>query len=112
MAQGHGSIDSEPSVAPDRVLPMNEQSIFEAMLAIDEPTERSAFLDRACAGAAALRAQVEKLLQEHERSSGATDRPARSLPSPSPLSMPGRGAGVREQATPGQLADTIDDTPA
>lgn len=54
---------------------MNEQSIFDAVLAIDDPTQRSAYLDRACAGAVGLRATVEELLKKHEQTSAATDTP-------------------------------------
>ena len=41
---------------------MSERSLFLAALEYDEPAERSAYLERACAGEPALRAEVEKLL--------------------------------------------------
>src|SRR5262245_44091020 len=46
---------------------MTERTIFLAALDITDPAERAAYLDRACAGDAALRRQVETLLAAHER---------------------------------------------
>jgi WD40 repeat protein/serine/threonine protein kinase len=45
---------------------MSERTIFLEALDLGDPAERSAYLDRACAGDAALRAQVEQLLRAHE----------------------------------------------
>jgi serine/threonine protein kinase/WD40 repeat protein len=58
---------------------MSESSIFLAVLEIDDPAERSAFLDRACAGDSALRTQVEQLLMAHEAPGRFMDRPAVAL---------------------------------
>jgi serine/threonine protein kinase/WD40 repeat protein len=55
---------------------MSERTVFLAALDIDDAAERSAYLDRACAGDPALRAQVEQLLAEHERPGIFMDRPA------------------------------------
>jgi hypothetical protein len=55
---------------------MTERSVFLAALEYDDPAERAAYLDRACAGEPALRAQVEHLLAAHERSGHFMDRPA------------------------------------
>src|SRR5262245_23268203 len=44
---------------------MQERSIFLDALEKDDPTERAAFLDEACAGDLALRQRVEALLQSH-----------------------------------------------
>jgi serine/threonine protein kinase/tetratricopeptide (TPR) repeat protein len=55
---------------------MTERSIFLALLEIDDPAERSLYLDRACAGDAALRWQVEQLLKAHEDPARFMDRPA------------------------------------
>src|SRR4051794_30128471 len=46
---------------------MTEQSVFLAALEDDDPAERSAYLDRACVGEPAVRAQVEQLLTAHEQ---------------------------------------------
>jgi len=45
---------------------MNERSIFMAALERDTPRERSAYLNEACGGDAALRQRVEALLVSHE----------------------------------------------
>src|SRR5262245_42955679 len=48
---------------------MNEDSIFLEALEKDTAEARAAFLDQACAGNAALRDSVERLLRAHERAS-------------------------------------------
>src|SRR5262245_38210824 len=45
---------------------MSERSLFLAALEITDPNERSAYLDRACAGDAALRQRLEGLLRAHQ----------------------------------------------
>src|SRR5258708_1861590 len=57
---------------------MNERSLFLAALETD-PSERSAYLDRACAGDVALRGQVEQLLRAHQEPGPFMERPARAL---------------------------------
>lgn len=49
---------------------MNERNIFMEALDRETPTERSNYLDTACAGDAALRQRIEALLQSHERAGG------------------------------------------
>src|SRR5262245_12319745 len=46
---------------------MNERSLFIAALEKDDPAERAAFLEQACAGNARLQQRLERLLQAHER---------------------------------------------
>src|SRR5262245_6717842 len=46
---------------------MTERSIFLAMLELDDPEARAAYLNQACAGDPALRAQVEQLLEAHQQ---------------------------------------------
>jgi serine/threonine protein kinase/Flp pilus assembly protein TadD len=58
---------------------MNERSLFLAALGIADPAERSAFLDRASGGDAALRAQVEQLLNAHQASGVFMQHPAIAL---------------------------------
>jgi len=58
---------------------MTEHSIFLALLEIDDPSQRLAYLDRACAGDPALRGQVEQLLKAHEEPGRFMDRPAAAL---------------------------------
>ena len=57
---------------------MNEEQIFHDVLAQD-PADRSAYLDRACAGNSALRAAVEALLRANEGASGFLSHPAPGL---------------------------------
>src|SRR5262245_12468541 len=53
---------------------MNERSIFLEALDQADPTQRSAFLDLACAGDAALRQRVEALLKSHAEPGGFLDK--------------------------------------
>src|SRR5262245_30751335 len=46
---------------------MNEREIFIAALQIKNSAERASFLNNACGQDAALRAQIDGLLQAHER---------------------------------------------
>jgi serine/threonine protein kinase/tetratricopeptide (TPR) repeat protein len=46
---------------------MYEQSIFIEALEKENPDERAAFLDRVCAGDAALRQRLDRLLQRHQQ---------------------------------------------
>src|SRR5262249_59992193 len=68
-----------PAKRPQEFRAMTERSLFLAALEIDDPAERSAFLDRACAGDPALRAQVEQLLQAHQEPGRFMERPAPAL---------------------------------
>src|SRR5262249_36858792 len=56
--------------------PMSEREIFFQALDRDDPAERAAYLDEACAGDAALRQQIEALLQSHAKAGDFLDRPA------------------------------------
>jgi WD40 repeat protein len=55
---------------------MSEREIFFQALDRDDPAERAAYLDEACAGDAALRQQIEALLQSHAKAGDFLDRPA------------------------------------
>src|SRR3954466_3848125 len=55
---------------------MNDETLFAAALEKRSPTERSAFLDEACAGDPALRQRVEALLRTHEKVGDFLERPA------------------------------------
>src|SRR5262249_36139093 len=61
------------------LLAMSERTIFLAVLDIADPAERSAYLDQACAGDLALRAQVEQLLKAHQEPGPFMERPAPAL---------------------------------
>src|SRR5574341_1052840 len=69
---------------------MQEQSIFTEALEKKDPAERAAFLDQACAGNAALRQRIERLLQRHHQGGSFLDSLAAELP----LSLGGEGQGA------------------
>ncbi|HEY7154593.1 MAG TPA: protein kinase [Gemmataceae bacterium] len=58
---------------------MSERSLFLAVLDIKDPSERLAYLERACAGEPALRAQVEQLLKAHQEVGSFMEHPAADL---------------------------------
>jgi tetratricopeptide (TPR) repeat protein/serine/threonine protein kinase len=49
---------------------MQEETIFIEALEKEDPAERAAFLDRACAGDRVLRLRIERLLDRHRQSDG------------------------------------------
>jgi serine/threonine protein kinase/tetratricopeptide (TPR) repeat protein len=55
---------------------MNEETLFIEAMEIRDAAEQAAYLDRACAGDAVVRARVERLLDEHRRAGSFLDRPA------------------------------------
>src|SRR6266496_4084304 len=55
---------------------MQEQTIFIEALEKEDPAERAAFLDRACAGDAALRQRLERLLQRHQQAVSFLEAPS------------------------------------
>src|SRR5262249_2501733 len=72
---------------------MSEEEVFHEALGLAGPQERSAYLDRACAGDPGLRAQVEALLQAHaQASSFLAGPPAGLAPAPEASSPPGRSS--------------------
>jgi hypothetical protein len=78
------------------------RSIFLPVREIDDPAQRSAYLDRACAGDPALRAQVEQPLKAHRTPAPSWrvsfNRPVRYCrqASPSPARhRPGAGSARR-----------------
>jgi eukaryotic-like serine/threonine-protein kinase len=58
---------------------MTERSLFLALLDIEDPAQRRAYLDRASAGDPALRAQVEELLKAHQEPGDFLEHPAPRL---------------------------------
>jgi serine/threonine protein kinase/Tfp pilus assembly protein PilF len=54
---------------------MNEESLFIEAMEIQDAAERVGYLDRACAGNAALRARLERLLDEHRRAGSFLGQP-------------------------------------
>jgi len=49
------------------------ETLFEAALELNDPTERAAFLERECAGDLPLRARLERLLSAHGPAKGFFD---------------------------------------
>src|SRR4051794_7652744 len=56
--------------------PPRPMAIFNEALDLTSPSERAAYLDRACAGDPALRARVEALLAVHDRAVDFLESPA------------------------------------
>ena len=54
---------------------VSEKSLFLSAIEIDSVAERKAFLEKTCRGNDELRAEVENLLAEHERSTSLLDAP-------------------------------------
>jgi eukaryotic-like serine/threonine-protein kinase len=78
--------------------PPSERSVFEGALEQPSPQARAAYLERACAGDAALRREVEALLAAHDRlnslAAGAGDHgPAPTLAEPAAPLCPGAALG-------------------
>src|SRR5262245_25934350 len=79
---------------------MNEEEIFHEALARSGAEERSAYLEQACAGDAALRASVEALLRANVGATGFLDQPAPAADPSSPeASWEGDGQKLRGLAT-------------
>ena len=55
---------------------MSERELFLAALDLRDPRARALYLDRACAGDAALRAKIEALLKSHEEAGRFLEEPA------------------------------------
>src|SRR5262249_56099184 len=55
---------------------MTERDVFIAALQKDDPAQRQAYLDEACAGQPGLRRQVEHLLRLHEGAGSFLEEPA------------------------------------
>jgi eukaryotic-like serine/threonine-protein kinase len=55
---------------------MNEETLFAAALEKSTPSDRHAFLEKACAGDVALRRRLERLLAAHLETFGILDEPA------------------------------------
>ena len=72
---------------------MQEQTIFIEALEKEDPAERTAFLDRACAGDPALRQRVERLLLRHGQGDSFLEQPAATLDQPAGAESPGTVIG-------------------
>ena len=61
---------------------MNELDLFAAVIAIAEPGERAALLERECAGRPDLRNRIDQLVSAHFKSNALLDVPATDQTSP------------------------------
>src|SRR6516225_8096501 len=75
---------------------MTERDVFIAALQQDDPAQRRAYLDAACAGRPDLRRQVEQLLRLHEGAGSFLEQPAAEAPATGPLQE------AAEQTSPGE----------
>src|SRR5581483_767371 len=71
-------MDTQPASTARRST-MSERDIFDAALAIDDLAERTAYLDRVCAGDARLRKHIEGLLSVHSQVGSFLEQPAAAL---------------------------------
>lgn len=69
-----------------------DDDIFNEVLDLP-PSERSAYLDRVCAGDPARRARIEALLATHEAAAGFLEKPLTSWPAPATEEKPGMQIG-------------------
>jgi serine/threonine protein kinase/tetratricopeptide (TPR) repeat protein len=82
---------------------MHERDLFMAALQIEDAAARSAYLDRACAGDAALRRRVEALLAALEQAGSFLQQPAGELRATSDFSHPGPLSGGNPAEGPGTV---------
>ena len=68
---------------------MSERDIFIAALQKDDPAQRRAYLDEACAGQPVLREQVEGLLRLHANAGSFLEQPAAAAGATSDEVAPG-----------------------
>jgi WD40 repeat protein/serine/threonine protein kinase/Flp pilus assembly protein TadD len=80
---------------------MTERDIFIAALQKEDPAERRAYLDEACAGRPELRQQVEHLLRLHEAAGSFLDRPAAGPAATGPFEA------AAAQAPPSEAAGAV-----
>jgi WD40 repeat protein/serine/threonine protein kinase len=73
---------------------MDEHELFAAALEIQDPEERSAYLDRACGGDAVLRGRVESLLKAYERVGSFLAGPPVAGPATLEVPRPTEGPGT------------------
>ena len=71
---------------------MTERELFIAALQKEDPAERQAYLDEACARQPELRQELENLLQLHEGAGSFLEEPAAESATTRPCSTPGRPA--------------------
>ena len=83
---------------------MSERAIFCEALDLDDPAERAAFLDKACAGDTALRQRIEALLRYHASAGDFLAMPAAQQLAAG-ADTPARDAGATGNQTPPRPPD-------
>src|SRR5262245_51968698 len=71
---------------------MTEREVFIAAVQMEDPVQRRAFLEEACAGQPELRQQVENLLRLHEGAGSFLEQPASDLAATGALPNPAQQA--------------------
>src|SRR5262249_45731462 len=80
---------------------MSERDIFIAALQKEDPAERWAYLEEACAGQPEVRQQVENLLRLHEGAGSFLEQPAGEFAATEPL------PAASEQPSPGEAPGAL-----
>ena len=83
---------------------MNELDLFAAVIAIAEPGERAALLERECAGRPDLRNRIDQLVGAHFKSNALLDVPATDQTAPSYVSAGSETASLPSAA---EVAGTV-----
>src|SRR5262249_49552121 len=89
------------TVASQSRYPMSERDIFIAALQVEDPDQRRAYLEQACAGRPELRRQVEELLRLYEGAGSFLEAPAAGPPSTEGVEHAAEPAASHE--TPGAV---------
>src|SRR5262245_16764603 len=86
---------------------MTERDIFIAALQKEDPAQRRAYLDDACAGQPELRQQVEQLLRLHAGAGSFLEKPAAEAASPETAEAASAGEAPGALLGPYKLLEQI-----
>lgn len=86
---------------------MDQESIFVRALGMDSDAERSRFLDQECGGNAALRAEIESLLQAHQGAGSFLEKPPAELAATRHSSEGSTGDSWQEVLKPSQNQQSL-----
>ncbi len=82
---------------------MNELDLFAAVIAIAQPSERDALLERECAGRPDLRDRIDQLVSEHFKSNAVLDVPELELTTPRESASSETESSPRAAEVPGTV---------
>jgi urea transport system substrate-binding protein len=91
---------------------MTERTIFLAALDVADPAERTAYVERACAGDSALRRRVEALLAAHEREGTFLEVPALAQMIDATALSPANEAAAARSPIPDKPGETQAEQPS